>query len=138
MAETRPDKLVKLSAALPSHDRENGIDHLAELIAENPKGTLVFAVAILDAKKVDEDIDADTRIPLMRVREIEAVPLDAADPGLVRTIVEWREARRGPEAEQDTLPDAPLDDHLGDDEDDYDDDEPLEGAVVFAFGGADS
>lgn len=134
MAETRPDKLVKLSAQLPPSDRENGIDHLAERIADNPKGTLVFALCVLDAKKVDEDIDADTRIPLMRIREIEAIALDDADPALVAALAELREARRGPEAEQDTLPDAPLEDHLGYDDEDGPD---YGGAAVLDFPGAD-
>lgn len=133
MAETRPDKLVKLSAQLPPSDRENGIDHLAERIADNPKGTLVFALVVMDAKKVDEDIDADTRIPLMRIREIEAVPLDDADQDLVHALAALREARRGPDAEQDTLPEAPLDDYL-----DADEPDDVDGTVVDLFDRGDS
>ena len=111
MADTKLDKQLKLSGALPGEDRENGLDHLAPAIVDDPEGTLVFALVVLDTRSVTHDVLSGVDVPMLRIREVEGVMLDDV-PGEVRNYMEsLRVQRRG--AEQDPLPeDEPLLDHL--------------------------
>ena len=111
MADTKLDKQLKLSGALPGEDRENGLDHLAPAIVDNPEGTLVFALVVLDTRSVTHDVLSGVDVPMLRIREVEGVMLDDV-PGEVRNYMEsLRVQRRG--AERDPLPeDEPLLDHL--------------------------
>lgn len=110
MAEQTLDRVVKLSGALPREDYENGVDHLSARLAEQPEDSLSVAIVILDVKAVTYNVLQDAHVPLLRIREIEAVPVDSATD-LVERLRAMRVERRG--AEQDQLPDE-LDDHLDD------------------------
>ncbi len=143
MADTSLDKLMKLSSALPSEDRENGLDHLAERAYDNPNGTLIIGLVVLDTFETKYRPATDQEVAVVRIREIEAVPVDDA-PDLYDRLKQMRTARRGPEAEQDTLldadPGAPLDDDPldyeptdDDDPDAADDDRDDAGADVLGF-----
>ena len=108
MAEQTLDRVVKLSGALPREDYENGVDHLSARLAEQPEDSLSVAIVILDVKAVTYNVLQDAHVPMLRIREIEAVPADSATD-LVERLRAMRVQRRG--AEQDELP-PDLDDHL--------------------------
>lgn len=113
MADTRLDKRVRLSGALPGEDRENGLDYLASRLADDPEGSMVLAVVILDVRSVTHDIVSDAYVPLLRIREIEAVMRDAAPDHVVEYMAALRDQRRGEQAQ---LFDEELPDHLDDEE----------------------
>lgn len=113
MADTRLDKRVRLSGALPGEDRENGLDYLASRLADDPEGSMVLAVVILDVRSVTHDIVSDAYVPLLRIREIEAVMRDAAPDHVVEWMSALRDQRRGEQAQ---LFDEDLPDHLDDEE----------------------
>lgn len=75
MADTSLDKLMKLSAALPSEDAENGLDHLAQQAYENPKGTIIIGIVVLDTLETKYRPATDQEVAVVRIREIEAVRL---------------------------------------------------------------
>ena len=108
MADTSLDRVVKLSGALPREDFENGLDHLHARLADNPEDSLGVAVVVFDVKAVTYNVLQDAHVPMLRIREVEAVMVDAA-PDLVERLRAMRVQRRG--AEQDELP-PELDDHL--------------------------
>lgn len=108
MADTSLDKLVKLSAALPSEDAENGLDHLTQQAYDDPKGTMIIGVVVLDVLETKYRPATDQEVAVVRIREIEAVPLDSAQH-LVDALKQMRQNRRG--TLQDELPD-----HLDDEE----------------------
>lgn len=108
MADTTLDKLMKLSAALPSEDAENGLDHLAAQAYENPKGVIIIGVVVLDTLETKYRPATDQEVAVVRIREIECVPLaDAQD--LYEKLQDMRAARRG--ITQDQLPED-MEDHL--------------------------
>lgn len=110
MADTSLDKLVKLSSALPKEDAENGLDHLAQQAYDDPKGTMIVGVVVLDVHETKYRPTTDQEVAVVRIREIEAVPLDKA-LGLYEQLKAMRTDRRG--ITQDELPaDEPLADHL--------------------------
>jgi len=111
MADTKLDRQVKLSGALPAEDRENGLDHLASQLVDDPEGTLVLALCVLDVKSVTHDIVSDVYVPMLRIREIEGVLLDQSPADVREYMRTLREDRRG--IEQDPLPDA-IDEELAD------------------------
>ena len=110
MADQTLDRVVKLSGTLPPEDVENGLDHLSARLASKPEDSMVIAIVVLDVKAVTYNVLQDAHVPMMRIREIEAVPADqAAD--LVERLRAMRVERRG--AEQDELPaELRLEDHL--------------------------
>ena len=95
MADTKLDKQVRLSGALPGEDRENGLDRLAGALVDDPTGSMVLAVVVLDVKSVNHDIVSDVYVPLMRIREIEAVMRDEAPAHVVEWMLALRDQRRG-------------------------------------------
>ncbi|MDO5535218.1 MAG: hypothetical protein Q4F65_11270 [Propionibacteriaceae bacterium] len=109
MADTSLDKLVKLSSALPKEDAENGLDHLAQQAYDDPKGTMIVGVVVLDVHETKYRPTTDQEVAVVRIREIEAVPLDVASD-LYERMKAMRIARRG--VQQDELPEEDLDDHL--------------------------
>ena len=113
MADTKLDKQVRLSGALPGEDRENGLDRLAGALVDDPTGSMVLAVVVLDVKSVNHDIVSDVYVPLMRIREIEAVMRDEAPGHVVEWMLALRDQRRG---EPDALFDDDLPDHLDEEE----------------------
>lgn len=113
MADTKLDKQIRLSGALPGEDRENGLDRLAGALVDDPTGSMVLAVVVLDVKSVNHDIVSDVYVPLMRIREIEAVMRDEAPGHVVEWMLALRDQRRG---EQDALFDDDLPDHLDEEE----------------------
>lgn len=113
MADTKLDKRVRLSGALPSEDRENGVDHLASPLVDDPEGSMVLAIVILDVRSVTHDIVSDAYVPLLRIREIEAVLRDQAPQHVVEYMAALRDQRRGGQAQ---LFDEDLPDHLDDEE----------------------
>lgn len=129
MADTKLDRQVKLSGALPAEDAENGLDYLSGHLADNPEGSLVLALVVLDVRSVTHDIVQDVYVPMLRIREIEAVPLDMA-PDLYERLRDLRIARRG--AEQDTLPEEPLPDLIDEEVAEWNEDHArLEDAVAI-------
>ena len=113
MADTKLDKQVRLSGALPGEDRENGLDRLAGALVDDPTGSMVLAVVVLDVKSVNHDIVSDVYVPLMRIREIEAVMRDEPPGHVVEWMLALRDQRRG---EPDALFDDDLPDHLDEEE----------------------
>ncbi len=112
MADTKLDKRVRLSDALPSEDRENGVDHLSSPLVDDPEGSMVLAIVILDVRSVTHDIVSDAYVPLLRIREIEAVLRDQAPQHVVEYMAALRDQRRGEQAQLfEELPD-----HLDDEE----------------------
>lgn len=109
MADTSLDKLVKLSSALPREDAENGLDHLAQQAYDDPKGTMILGVVVLDVHETKYRPTTDQEVAVVRIREIEAVPLDHA-LDLYERMKEMRVNRRG--ITQDELPEEDLPDHL--------------------------
>lgn len=115
MADTSLDKLMKLSAALPSEDAENGLDHLAQQAYENPKGTIIIGIVVLDTLETKYRPATDQEVAVVRIREIEAVRLDAA-PHLYEQLRDMRTSRRGTTQDELLGEDEPLEDHLPDEE----------------------
>lgn len=113
MADTSLDKLVKLSAALPSEDAENGLDYLAQQAYDDPKGTLLAGVVVLDVLETKYRPATDQEVVIVRIRELEVVPLDAACD-LYERLKAMRIDRRG--ISQDALFDDDLPDHLDEEE----------------------
>ena len=113
MADTRLDKRVRLSGALPGEDRENGLDYLASRLADDPEGSMVLAVVILDVRSVTHDIVSDAYVPLLRIREVEAVVREDAPQHVTEWMAALRDQRRG---EQERLFDDDLPDHLEDED----------------------
>lgn len=112
MADTTLDKQLKLSGALPGEMKENGLDYLASRIVQDPEGTLVLAIAVLDTRSITHDVPSGADVPMMRIREVEAVALDDAGD-LYDRLRGLRGARLGQEALFDE--DQALEDHLDDD-----------------------
>lgn len=89
---------VKLSSKLPGETDINGIDHLAEDLVRNPEDIRV-AIAFLDVKNVNHDIDAGKDVPTIRVRRLEVVGLVGDAPQSLRDLVDQAvEARTGRKA----------------------------------------
>ncbi len=100
MSDTTLVKRVKLSAALPSEDTDNGLDYLAQELINNPQGNMVFAVCVLDVLDLNYHVPSDSRVPKMRIKHLEAVLLDEAPPA-VRA---WLDSRRSERLGAETLP----------------------------------
>lgn len=49
--------LMKLAAALPGDSETNGLDYLAETLADNPEGLTVTAVVTFDVRDVRFVVD---------------------------------------------------------------------------------
>ncbi len=116
MSDTRLDKRLKLSGALPSENTDNGIDHLAGRLVDDPAGSMVLAVVVLDVRQVVYDLPSDAHVPMLRIQRLEGVLLDDA-PQHVR---QWLDARRSDRLGAEQLP--------YDDEDDEGLSDPLEEA----------
>lgn len=112
MADTTLDKQLKLSGALPGEMKDNGIDYLAPRVTADPEGTLILAIAVLDTRSITHDVPSGVDVPMMRIREIEAVALDDAGD-LSERMRELRSARLGQADLFDE--DQALEDHLDDD-----------------------
>lgn len=61
---------VKLSAILAGNDEFNGLDSEAERLLDEPT-KLRVGLVVYDVRNVIEDIDADTRVPVVRIRKFE-------------------------------------------------------------------
>ena len=73
MADTRLDKRLKLSGALPAENTDNGIDHLAGVLVDDPEGQMVLCIAVLDVKAVTYDVPTGTHVPMLRIQRVEGV-----------------------------------------------------------------
>lgn len=119
MADTKLDKRLKLSGALPAESAVNGIDYLAAPLVANPAGTMVIAVCVLDVRQVVYDLPSDAHVPTLRIQRVEAVLLDEAPPA-VRAWLDARQAERlGADElslydDEDSLSDPLEDAHLAD------------------------
>lgn len=86
-------KMVKLSAALPGDEQNNGMDEYVDELIKNPR-TIVAAVVMLDVPQIIDDTESGTRVPTIRIRRIEPLgPAKDVDPKFVKlfqTLVEQR------------------------------------------------
>lgn len=61
---------VKLSAVLAGNDEFNGLDSQVDELLEDPT-KLRVGIVVYDVRKVIEDVDADARVPVVRIRKFE-------------------------------------------------------------------
>ena len=62
---------MKLASALPGDAETNGLDYLAEKLADNPDGLTVTAVVTFDVRDVRYVIDKGVHVPTIQVRRAE-------------------------------------------------------------------
>ena len=63
--------LMKLAAALPGDSDVNGLDYLAETLADNPEGVTVTAVVTFDVRDVRFVVDKGIHVPTIQIRRAE-------------------------------------------------------------------
>lgn len=84
---------VKLSSKLPGDPEINGLDAYADHLLNNPDELLV-AVVFFDSPKELVDHEADTRVPLARIRRIEPLGTIPDVPQSVRSAMATAEEQR--------------------------------------------
>lgn len=85
--------VCKLSPKLPGEKEINGLDSMVPELLDDPEALLV-AVVYLDVRNIVEDIDAGTRVPVVRVRRIEPLGHMSDVPDTVRKAVAKAEEKR--------------------------------------------
>lgn len=85
--------VVKLSSKLPGDGEINGLDARAVQLLDQPT-ELLACVVWLDVAKELVDIDAGTRVPVVRIRRIEPLGLIDDVPKGVKDAVAAAEAER--------------------------------------------
>lgn len=90
---------VKLSSKLPGDGEINGLDSIAGELLSDPQ-ELVPCFVLLDVSKEIVDVDAGTRVPVVRVRRIEPLAPDvgSVSDGVRKAVAEAEEARTGRKA----------------------------------------
>lgn len=84
---------LKLAGALPGIEDINGLDVFADDLVEDPDGTTITAVVILDVKEVRYSIAKGAHIPTLQVRRVEGW-LTQDTPQAVRDALVTRQEKR--------------------------------------------
>jgi hypothetical protein len=85
--------MPKLQSKLPKGDA-NGLGPVAERMLRNPR-RMCAIIAIVDCPLIEDDIDLDQKIPVIRIRRVEGIlreDMDAAQR-LMRRSLEYRTGR---------------------------------------------
>lgn len=72
-------KLIKLITALPGTEEWNGLDHYAEDIAADPS-LMLGCWVVFDQPEAVVSYDKGTKVPKLRVRQVEVVTTDGSLP----------------------------------------------------------
>lgn len=62
---------MKLASALPGDAETNGLDYLAETLADNPEGLTITAVVTFDVRDVRFVVEKGLHVPTIQVRRAE-------------------------------------------------------------------
>lgn len=84
---------MKLSSKLPGDPEINGLDAYADHLLDNPDELLV-CIAYFDSPKELVDHEADTRVPVARIRRIEPLGVMSDVPKSVRDVMAKAEEER--------------------------------------------
>lgn len=86
---------VKLSSKLAGDDEFNGLDATVDELLEEPT-KLRVAVVVYDVRNIVENIDDDTRIPVVRLRKFEPLgPVGEVPDAITMQIAAAHERRTG-------------------------------------------
>jgi len=86
---------IKLSGALPGIEDVNGLDTFVQNLIDDPDGTTVTAIVILDVKDVRYSVAEGAHIPTVQVRRIEGWLTEDAPLTVREALVHRQEARTG-------------------------------------------
>ena len=84
---------MKLASALPGDAETNGLDYLAETLADNPEGLTVTAVVTFDVRDVRFVIEKGVHVPTIQVRRCEGWLTEDTPPAVRDAMVAQGEKR---------------------------------------------
>lgn len=85
--------VLKLASALPGDAETNGLDYLAETLADNPEGLTVTAVVTFDVRDVRFVVDKGIHVPTIQIRRAEGWLTEDTPKAVREAMVARGEAR---------------------------------------------